>query len=345
MKTRKNLLWVILLILLFNCKEIEIDDLTPFNFAAITPAGENYSVREKITFTAETKSSDDRGLSYLWLTTSGTLYTPREKKTLWKAPEQAGMVTLTCLVTDLKTKKELRHTRTLNITAPLLGPEKSSSEAVTTDIRGNVGIGTDTPEATLDVAGTAKISEGLHVRNVNIAGMIEVNGVTFAHVPRGIIVMWSGATNDLPEGWVLCDEKTYETPNEQPIKTPNLQNRFIVAAGTAYSEGSTGGADRVTLTAGQMPAHNHSGNTAYNGSHTHSYNDVYHSEYIGLTTNYVSVPGNLGCGNTDTDNVAHQIIRYSASSGFHRHSITTNGSNQSHENRPPYYALAFIMKL
>ena len=40
-------------------------------------------------------------------------------------------------------------------------------------------------------------------------------------VPVGGIIMWSGATNNIPSGWVLCDGNN---------STPNLQDRFIVGA-------------------------------------------------------------------------------------------------------------------
>ena len=41
---------------------------------------------------------------------------------------------------------------------------------------------------------------------------------------------------------------------------------------------------------------------------------------------------------------------YTSSDGYHDHDVTgdtgsTGGGGQAHENRPPYYALAYIMKL
>ena len=44
---------------------------------------------------------------------------------------------------------------------------------------------------------------------------------------------------------------------------------------------------------------------------------------------------------------AHTHSGTAASAGAHSHSITVNntGSGSPHENRPPYYALCFIMKL
>lgn len=46
-----------------------------------------------------------------------------------------------------------------------------------------------------------------------------------------------------------------------------IKDRFILAAGDTYTNGVTGGAATVTLTIDQMPAHNHTMQTA--GSHSH----------------------------------------------------------------------------
>ena len=87
--------------------------------------------------------------------------------------------------------------------------------------------------------------------------------------------------------------------------TPDLQNRFVVGAGDTYFPGDTGGADQF------------SGNT---GSST-----------TGLTIN------------TSTDEVSpgtgvDALISASPSDPGHTHSVTV-------DTLPPYYALAFIMKL
>lgn len=49
-----------------------------------------------------------------------------------------------------------------------------------------------------------------------------------------------------------------------------INDTFLLAAGSAYSAGSTGGAANVTLTSEQIPSHTHSGSTASAGSHTHT---------------------------------------------------------------------------
>ena len=49
---------------------------------------------------------------------------------------------------------------------------------------------------------------------------------------KGIIVLWSGAIADIPAGWALCDGT---------LGTPDLRNKFIVAAGDTYAPGDAGG--------------------------------------------------------------------------------------------------------
>ena len=50
----------------------------------------------------------------------------------------------------------------------------------------------------------------------------------------GYIIMWSGAIADIPPGWVLCDGNN---------GTPDLRNRFVIAAGDTYAVDETGGSD------------------------------------------------------------------------------------------------------
>src|SRR5699024_9581876 len=83
-----------------------------------------------------------------------------------------------------------------------------------------------------------------------------------ARLPAGMIMMWSGSTtSSIPAGWALCNGSN---------GTPDLRDRFIVGAGGDYGAGNTGGANSVTLTTAQIPAHNHSASTGSNGSHNHS---------------------------------------------------------------------------
>lgn len=166
-------------------------------------------------------------------------------------------------------------------------------------------------------------------------------------VPVGLISMWAGTINEIPKGWRLCNGTN---------GTPNLTGRFIVGHSPFdpdYPIGATGGTKEVTLTKAQMPQHTHEGSVAHGGSHTHGYKDSYYIE----SNNSVSPPyapstvieslsGNyLGSGRSDKDN--NRILyrnRNTDTGGSHNHGITINnaGGSEAHENRPPYYVLAYI---
>lgn len=133
--------------------------------------------------------------------------------------------------------------------------------------------------------------------------LLKIDGTAGGIVPSGAIILWSGAANAIPTGYALCDGNN---------NTPDLRNRFVVGAGSGsnYSVNDTGGADSVTLTVNQIPAH------------THTYID----QYVAINNGYRPWPAN------NNDCAARDVNSGSA------------GGGQSHENRPPYYALCFIMK-
>mgnify|MGYP001077165972 CR=1 FL=1 len=142
-----------------------------------------------------------------------------------------------------------------------------------------------------------------------------------AAFPIGGIVMWNGTTP--PTGWNLCDGTN---------GTPNLTNRFIVSYGSSYGVGATGGADTVALTAAQIPYHRHtfSGTTNTTGAHSHTYKEA----------------GPVGGEGRGERFGSYLATKSTSSAGNHAHTVSGNtgyqGSNGAHENRPPYYALAYI---
>jgi microcystin-dependent protein len=154
-----------------------------------------------------------------------------------------------------------------------------------------------------------------------------------SQIPSGVIVMWSGAVNAVPNGWVLCNGQN---------GTPDLRDRFIVGAGGGYGAGATGGESVHTLTVNELPSHNHNVDPPYtltseDGNHRHRIS----TQNAGGENEGVGESDNNGSRNTaDTEDA-----------GVHRHAVdipafgsSYYGGGQAHENRPPYYALAFIMK-
>jgi len=94
--------------------------------------------------------------------------------------------------------------------------------------------------------------------------------------------------------------------------TPNLSGKFILGKGAGKSLGASGGEENVRLTFEQMP------------QHAHNYSTMDHEER-GLQ------------GGRDV--AGNQKARW-------ENRVTDlQGGNQPHNNMPPYYVLAYIMKL
>lgn len=144
-------------------------------------------------------------------------------------------------------------------------------------------------------------------------------------VPSGAVIMWSGTTTDIPDGWTLCDGSD---------STPDLRDRFVTGAGGQYAADETGGSDTVTLTESEMPSHDHTGSTSYDGNHSHTVE--------GATSG--SREGDNYGGNSYLS--SSTSTKTTSTDGSHSHSVDIDpaGSDSAHENRPPYLALAFIMK-
>jgi microcystin-dependent protein len=143
----------------------------------------------------------------------------------------------------------------------------------------------------------------------------------------------------------LCDGRTYTAPDGTQVTTPDLRNRFIVGAGSEYSVGATGGEKYHTLTVSELPSHYHTvdpptTNTTTDGAHSHSYSHVWTKPQYN---------GGLEDGANTT---MYDEDWATSTNGYHYHKVDipefnsgSTGGGQAHENRPPYYALAFIMKL
>lgn len=162
-----------------------------------------------------------------------------------------------------------------------------------------------------------------------------------APVPSGFIGMWSGSIGSIPSGWYLCNGSN---------GTPDLRDRFIVGAGSTYAVGATGGAASVTLTEAQLPAHTHAitATTASAGDHTHAVYDPGHAHSYTSPGGTGTIAGGFGISAIGAVTGAATTGISLGTAGAHTHVITataaTTGSGASIENRPPYYALAYIMK-
>ena len=91
-----------------------------------------------------------------------------------------------------------------------------------------------------------------------------------------------------------------------------IQDRFLLAAGSSYSAGSTGGAATHTLATGNLPSHNHSV-----GAHSHGLNGHVHSvgaHSHGLNGHTHSIPALSGSTGGNGGH-GHQVACYPKGSG------------------------------
>jgi len=140
-------------------------------------------------------------------------------------------------------------------------------------------------------------------------------------VPLGTIQIWAGTLATIPNGWNLCDGLSGR---------PNLLDRFVRGVNTSVTNpGSTGGQATVTLTLAQMRGHTHS----ITGGGTHN-----HTIPIGTSSGSTGVRqgsgGNAGNG-LDLGDEDNPIVTGS---------VGTIGSSQSHDNIPPFFEVAYIIK-
>ena len=145
----------------------------------------------------------------------------------------------------------------------------------------------------------------------NIQGTLSAGGA----IPSGGIILWSGAADAIPSGFVLCDGTN---------STPDLRNKFVVGAGagSAYSVGDTGGSADATLV-----------------SHSHT---IQSSSSIGGGTRVTSQNDTGNTATTSSDTHSHS---FSATTGNPSDRGTNSqGSSATNANLPPYYALCYIMK-
>lgn len=136
-------------------------------------------------------------------------------------------------------------------------------------------------------------------------------------LPAGLISLWNGSV--VPDGWALCDGTN---------GTPNLINTFIKGSNIA-GKGVTGGyADAVNV------SHSHTFTGTAMGNHSHN--------FTAGRTNTTS--GSLFSGETSAAPVTTGPTA-GASAGTPAGTISTSGVSGTDANLPPYYTLAYIMKL
>jgi microcystin-dependent protein len=152
----------------------------------------------------------------------------------------------------------------------------------------------------------------------------------------GEIRMFAG--NFAPAGWMFCEGQllpisenetlfqligtTYGGDGESTFALPDLRGRVPIHQGSGFILAETGGAEEITLTVPQVPAHTHPmiGTTAIGNDATPANNVVAQSNTMDP---YQSTAGGLPMAP----------------------SVTVVGGSQPHTNFQPYLCVNFIISL
>jgi microcystin-dependent protein len=149
------------------------------------------------------------------------------------------------------------------------------------------------------------------------------------------------AGNFAPAGWAFCNGAlmaidqndalfnligtTYGGDGQTTFALPNLQSRIPIHVGPGFAQGQSGGAESVTLTTSQIPAHSH----------------VPQAQSQALASNVASpanaVWANSSLGQFDNTNPPDSTM---AAAGMGQ-----AGGSQPHDNMVPFLAVNFILSL
>ena len=143
--------------------------------------------------------------------------------------------------------------------------------------------------------------------------------------PPGIIALWSGPLNTIPEGWKLCNGSN---------GTLNMSNRFAFSTDNMEEPGTIGGTSSHNHSYTTVPNHDHGETSTTQCDHSHTY--YFPSATINCQEGGSTAVVGYSSETTDPD------------SAIHSHDVEQTGDPicyTSEENiLPPYYELAFIKK-
>ncbi len=148
------------------------------------------------------------------------------------------------------------------------------------------------------------------------------------------------AGNFAPAGWMFCEGQllpisenetlfqligtTYGGDGESTFALPDLRGRIPIHQGNGFILAETGGAEEITLTVSQIPAHSHPllASTA-SGTSSNAQNNIV-STTDGTISLYIADPPNVN---------------------MNAQAISPVGGSQPHTNFQPYLCVDFIISL
>jgi hypothetical protein len=187
-------------------------------------------------------------------------------------------------------------------------------------------------------------------------GQVALNNAinNFSAIPYGCIVMWSGSVATVPSGWRICDGTN---------GTPDLRDKFVVGA-----KSDSGGIATTTITGvdsksggykdAVLVSHTHpvSSSTTIDQD-THSISGSFYASDSGMYAESGPFSNGGAAANVtfqdnfnSSTNSENRRINFS-DTHVHTHNVNVSvtvqsqGDTGTNRNLPPYYSLAFIMKV
>jgi microcystin-dependent protein len=235
------------------------------------------------------------------------------------------------------------QTMSLNVTQRVTTTSLTVNENITTPYF-NTANNEMYVNTTLNVPSHTVNARSVECLNLTINGKVKENGNDL--LPVGSIIMWSGQT--APDGWGVCDGSVYfkADGSGETVITPDLRGRFVLghnpsivqtSRSTINSIGDVGGEHSVALVETQLPSHTH----YVDLRNTHN-----HNEHATNGTHPVLVALDYKLKHTISEN-PKPPQKYDSGMETIEIKGDTNptGANEPHNNMPPYYVLAYIMKL
>lgn len=155
----------------------------------------------------------------------------------------------------------------------------------------------------------------------------------------GEIRMFAG--NFAPAGWMFCEGQllpisenetlfnligtTYGGDGQSTFALPDLRGRIPIHQGNGFILAETGGAEEITLTVAQIPAHSHAM----------------------LATNAIAT-GNAPANNVVAGSTGATVFPYGTDQPttlLNAQSVSAVGGSQPHTNFQPYLCVDFIISL
>lgn len=210
--------------------------------------------------------------------------------------------------------------------------------------------------------------------------------------PVGMVAVYGGA-GGIPEGWAECDGAAISRvvfarlfliigttwgigDGTTTFNLPDFRDRFLIGASFTKPTGTTGGANSITLSTAQLPAHKHSItdpghlHTVTDPGHIHTITDPQHTHGVTDPQHAHTTAANAANGTTGTDAVGNTagstgsaatgITIQNASTGISINSYTTGltvdthstgitetqntGSGAAIDTTPAYAAARYMIK-